>query len=54
MQSVCNLNQHDADVLTDGQQQLAEVLRLLACLVAEYTAADLRQTIYYLSNLIAK
>ena len=54
MQPVGNLNQHHADVVADGQQQFAEVLRLLTGLRTEHTAADLRQTAYYLGNLLAE
>ena len=54
MKTVGNLDEHYADVLADGQQQLTEVLRLLARLVTEHTAADLRQTAHYLRDLLAE
>ena len=54
VQSVGNLDKHNADVVADRQQQLAEVLRLLARLTTEYAAADFRQTGHYLRNLFAE
>ena len=54
MQPVCNLDQYHADVLTDGQQQLTEVLRLFRGLVTEHTAADLCQTTHDLRNLVSE
>ena len=54
MKPVGYLDKHYADVVTDSQQQLAEVLGLLACLIAEHTTADLCQTVYNLRNLVAE
>ena len=54
MQSVGYLNQHNANIVGDGEQQFAEILRLLAGLLAEYTARNLRQSVHYLGYLVAE
>ena len=54
MQTVGYLDEHHADVLADGQKQFAEVLRLLARMLAEHTAADFGQTAYNLGDLLAE
>ena len=54
MEPVGDLDEHHADVVGNGQQQFAEVLRLLGGLVAEHAAADLRQSVHYLGDLVAE
>ena len=54
MQAIGNLNQHHPDIIADGQQQFAEVLRLLTGLITKHTSADFRQSAYNLGDLIAK
>ena len=54
MQPVGYLYKYDTDVVRHSQQQLTEVLRLFARLVTKHTAADLRQSIHYMGNLIAE
>ena len=54
MKTVRNFDQYYADIVADGQKQLAEVLRLFRCLTAEHSAADFRQTAYDLRDLVAE
>ena len=54
MEAVGDLDQYHADIVADGKQQLAEVLRLLARLIAEHAAADLGQSVHYLRDLITE
>ena len=54
MQTVGNLDKYHAHIITDGQKQLTEVLRLFTGLITKNTAADLGQTSYYLCNLVTE
>ena len=49
---VGELDEDDADVLDDGQEHLAEVLRLLALLALELEARDLRDAVHEFGYLV--
>ena len=51
VQTVSNLDEYDAYVIIHGQQQLLKILCLGRCLIAEYSARNLGQTVYNLRYL---
>ena len=54
VKTVAYLYEDYANVLTHGEQQLLEVLRLLQSLVTEDAACNLRESIYYEGYLLAE
>ncbi len=54
MQPICNLYQDNANIFRHRQQKLSEIFCLRRCLFPKNTARNLRQTIYYLSDLLSE
>ena len=54
VQAVGNLYEDDTNVFAHGEQELLEVLGLLRCLHAEYSARYLREAAYDTGNLVAE
>ena len=54
MQTVANLDENDANVITHGEQQFLEVLGLCRCLLAEDSTRYLGQPVDNLRNLRAE